>query len=149
MSEAKAFGYGIAIGAGAMFLFDPRGGRARRALVRDKSVRVAHEVERAAEVGARDLEHRFEGLKHGSLPRRRIATPALRFIIGVISAVYGVASLLDGKPFQFLLGGAGVLAMAKRMHGPASHRSLLGGGHAGKSAGPAELGQVAPSPAMP
>jgi hypothetical protein len=149
MSEAKAFGYGIAIGAGAMFLFDPRGGRARRALVRDKSIRVAHEVEHAAEMGARDLEHRVEGLKHGSIPRRRVATPALRFILGAISAVYGLASLFDGKPFQFLLGGAGVIAMAQRMRGPASHRPILGGGHAGKSAGPSNVGQVAPSPAMP
>ncbi len=149
MSEAKAFGYGIAIGAGAMFLLDPRGGRARRALIRDKSVRVAHEVEEAAEIGARDLEHRFEGLKHGSIPRRRIATPALRFILGAISAVYGIAALLDGKPIQFLLGGAGVLAMAQRMRAPASHRPILGGGHGGKSAGPANAAQVAPSPAMP
>jgi hypothetical protein len=62
MSDAaKAFTYGIALGAGAMFLLDPRQGGRRRALILDKAARAMHEIEDAAEVGARDLAHRTRG----------------------------------------------------------------------------------------
>ncbi|MDF2696168.1 MAG: hypothetical protein K0S65_4551, partial [Labilithrix sp.] len=53
--------YGIALGAGLMFLFDPRRGAGRRAIIRQKAASAAHEVEIAAGIGARDLEHRAEG----------------------------------------------------------------------------------------
>jgi hypothetical protein len=62
MTNARDLTYGIALGAALMALFDPRGGAARRARVRQKAVRAAHEVEAAAGVGARDLEHRAEGI---------------------------------------------------------------------------------------
>ncbi len=61
MGDARGMTYGLAAGAGLMFFLDPRQGGARRALIRDKSVRAAHEVEDAAFVGARDLSHRIEG----------------------------------------------------------------------------------------
>src|SRR5688572_6190803 len=61
MDYARGITHGLALGVGLMFLLDPRQGGARRAYVRDKSVRAAHEVERAAEVGTRDLAHRIEG----------------------------------------------------------------------------------------
>lgn len=61
MRYAHGLTHGVALGAGLMFLLDPRQGGARRALVRDKSVRVSHELEHAANVGARDLSHRLEG----------------------------------------------------------------------------------------
>jgi hypothetical protein len=62
MSDAaKAFTYGIALGAGTMFLLDPRQGGRRRALILDKAKRAMHEIEDAAEVGARDLAHRARG----------------------------------------------------------------------------------------
>lgn len=64
MREARAFTYGIALGAGVMFLMDPRQGGARRARIRDKSVRAVHELETAAAIGARDITHRAEGLVH-------------------------------------------------------------------------------------
>jgi hypothetical protein len=62
MTNARDLTYGIAIGAGLMFLFDPRRGAARRAVIRQKATRAAHEVETAAGIGARDLEHRAEGM---------------------------------------------------------------------------------------
>jgi hypothetical protein len=61
MKEAQLLTYGIALGAGVMFLLDPRQGGARRALIRDKSLRALHEVEGAAGVGSRDMAHRVEG----------------------------------------------------------------------------------------
>ena len=62
MSDTRAFTYGIALGAGLMFLFDPRSGAVRRATIRQKATRTAHEVEMAAGIGARDLQHRAEGI---------------------------------------------------------------------------------------
>ena len=62
MREETAFFYGFAAGAGVMFLLDPRQGGARRAFIRDKSVRVKHELEHAADIGLRDLSHRTVGL---------------------------------------------------------------------------------------
>jgi hypothetical protein len=61
ISEARLLTYGIAAGAGLMFVLDPRQGGARRALIRDKSLRALHEVEGAAAVGSRDMAHRLEG----------------------------------------------------------------------------------------
>lgn len=61
MSYARGITHGLALGAGMMFLLDPRQGGARRAYVRDKSLRAAHEVEDALQIGRRDLAHRVEG----------------------------------------------------------------------------------------
>jgi hypothetical protein len=61
ISEARLLTYGIAVGAGLMFVLDPRQGGARRALIRDKSLRALHDVEGAAAVGSRDMAHRLEG----------------------------------------------------------------------------------------
>lgn len=61
MRYARGITHGVALGAGLMFLLDPRQGGARRAYVRDKSIRASHELEEAARVGARDLSHRIEG----------------------------------------------------------------------------------------
>ncbi len=61
MNYARGMTHGLALGAGLMFLMDPRQGSARRAYVRDKSIRASHELEDAARVGARDLAHRIEG----------------------------------------------------------------------------------------
>jgi hypothetical protein len=62
MTNARDLTYGIALGACLMYLFDPRRGSGRRAVLRQKAMRAAHEVESAATIGASDLEHRAEGL---------------------------------------------------------------------------------------
>ncbi len=52
---------GIAYGAGMMYLLDPDAGRRRRALVRDKIVRVRHEAQWWAEQQARNLMNNLRG----------------------------------------------------------------------------------------
>jgi len=74
MRAAAGMTYGIALGAGLMYLMDPRQGGARRARIRDKSLRAVHEVEHAAIIGSRDLEHRGEGLLAAIRgPRREVS----------------------------------------------------------------------------
>lgn len=73
MNNARALTLGIALGAGLMFLFDPRGGARRRAVVRQKSARTAHEVEDAVGIGARDLSQRTHGLAASLYGKRRPA----------------------------------------------------------------------------
>jgi hypothetical protein len=62
MLNARELTYGIAIGAAAMYLLDLRRGDARLATIRQKATRAADEIESAAGIGARDLEHRASGL---------------------------------------------------------------------------------------
>lgn len=53
---------GIALGAGATFLLDPRQGRRRRALIRDRMVRTAREAREFGDAAAKDLRARAQGL---------------------------------------------------------------------------------------
>lgn len=55
---------GIGIGAAFMFLFDPRGGRRRRALIRDKAVGLSHDAKTAFDKKSKDLSNRAKGLLH-------------------------------------------------------------------------------------
>jgi hypothetical protein len=72
VSEARLFTYGLAMGAGLMFVLDPQRGAARRAVMRDKSRRALRDIEEAAEVGSRDMTHRLEGaVARAKLARRR------------------------------------------------------------------------------
>lgn len=49
-------------GAALMYLFDPKGGRRRRALLTDKVVHASHEVVDAVGPTARDVAHRSQGM---------------------------------------------------------------------------------------
>lgn len=51
----------IALGAGAMYLFDPAAGRRRRARLRDQLVHGWHETEFGLQAAAADLQHRASG----------------------------------------------------------------------------------------
>lgn len=53
---------GAVAGAAVMYLFDPDGGRRRRALVRDQFVHAAHRAEDVAETTSRDLGNRARGV---------------------------------------------------------------------------------------
>jgi hypothetical protein len=53
---------GLGIGAGLMYLFDPNGGRRRRALIRDKAVGVSNDVRQAVTAKGHDLSNRAKGL---------------------------------------------------------------------------------------
>ena len=60
---------GVALGAIAMFIFDPEQGRRRRALARDKMVRYGNEVSDLASGTAKDLRNRAQGVAAESLSR--------------------------------------------------------------------------------
>jgi gas vesicle protein len=62
-SSVRAGLIGAGIGGAAMFLFDPDRGARRRALVRDKSVRIARKTRDAADATRRDLGNRLEGVR--------------------------------------------------------------------------------------
>jgi uncharacterized membrane protein/osmotically-inducible protein OsmY len=56
-------GLGVgALGALLMYVFDPQIGRRRRALARDKAIRIAHKTFDAIDVTARDLKNRAVGV---------------------------------------------------------------------------------------
>jgi hypothetical protein len=54
----------LGIGAGAMFLLDPDRGRRRRAVLRDRTSRVARKTGEAIGITARDLSNRSRGILH-------------------------------------------------------------------------------------
>lgn len=62
MNKGLAFGAGLGLGSGLMFLLDPDRGKRRRALVRDKCVSMARRTGEGFEVTARDLRNRTQGL---------------------------------------------------------------------------------------
>lgn len=76
MNKLLAILGGIGIGAGLMYIFDPKGGRRRRALIRDKAVGLSHSATDAIEGTAKDLSNRAKGLVHsaGSLISGQQAT---------------------------------------------------------------------------
>ncbi len=53
---------GIAVGALAMYVFDPQRGRRRRALARDKAIHAAHVAGDRIGSTSRDLRNRAQGL---------------------------------------------------------------------------------------
>lgn len=62
MHRGLAFGTGLGIGTGLMFLLDPDQGKRRRALLRDKCFWAARKTGEGAQVTARDLRNRTQGL---------------------------------------------------------------------------------------
>ncbi len=52
-----------AVGAGAMYFFDPQRGRRRRAQVRDAALRFTNELRQMADITRRDLANRMQGFK--------------------------------------------------------------------------------------
>jgi hypothetical protein len=62
MNKGLTFGAGLGLGTGLMFLLDPDRGKRRRALLRDKCVWSARKTGEAAQVTARDLRNRAQGI---------------------------------------------------------------------------------------
>jgi uncharacterized membrane protein len=54
---------GLGLGVGLMYLFDPQGGRRRRALVRDKLVHAGRVLGDGMQTTGRDVTHRLTGLR--------------------------------------------------------------------------------------
>ena len=60
--RAVAMLAGVGLGAGAMYFFDPRTGRRRRALLNDQLTHVRARMEPVPRIVGRDLRHRASGL---------------------------------------------------------------------------------------
>jgi hypothetical protein len=98
---------GLALGAGATWFLDPQSGARRRAMVRDRTRHLTHELAEATRVGSRDLVNRAEGIEatlaglrkppptDGKLERR------VRAIIGHVSSHPGAIRVqVDGHRVQ-------------------------------------------------
>lgn len=55
---------GLGTGAALMYLFDPKGGGRRRALIRDKAVGLSNDVRQTINKRTKDLSNRARGLVH-------------------------------------------------------------------------------------
>jgi hypothetical protein len=55
---------GLGAGAAIMYLFDPQDGNRRRALIRDKAVKLNRQTREAVEGTAQDLSNRAKGVVH-------------------------------------------------------------------------------------
>jgi Flp pilus assembly protein TadB len=55
---------GVGIGAGLMYLFDPEGGNRRRALIRDKAIKLNRQTRETIEAKTKDLSNRAKGVVH-------------------------------------------------------------------------------------
>jgi hypothetical protein len=55
---------GIGLGAALMYLYDPRDGRRRRAIIRDKANSFGNDARRALDKGSKDVKNRAQGLLH-------------------------------------------------------------------------------------
>lgn len=64
MKSSETLLLGLALGAGLTYFLDRDRGTRRRALVRDRVVRVGHELEEAAVANARHARNRASGLMH-------------------------------------------------------------------------------------
>lgn len=74
MTNQGSFLLGLTLGAGMMYLLDPERGRRRRALLRDRVVHGAHELEGLGDAAggrARDLRNRALGAVHETRARLR------------------------------------------------------------------------------
>lgn len=63
-TTALIAGLGAALGAGVMYLLDPKQGRRRRSLVGDKLTKARHKTQDAVTRTARDAKNRASGLAH-------------------------------------------------------------------------------------
>jgi osmotically-inducible protein OsmY len=64
MRQSETVLFGIAIGAGLMYLLDPDRGARRRALLRDQLIRAGHDLEEVTATSARRVRNRAVGLAH-------------------------------------------------------------------------------------
>lgn len=61
MNKNLSFLAAFGLGAVCMYVFDPGGGRRRRALLRDKVTKVTHKTSEGIEAAGRDLSNRATG----------------------------------------------------------------------------------------
>ena len=112
---------GAAVGAGLMFLCDPRMGRRRRALLQDKTFSVARKASGVIDKTSRDVKNRTYGtvvtLKSGHSMGRAFALfnsnwpPAIRLMVGTTGSVMTAAGIAKGGPAGTFLGTIGIGSM--------------------------------------
>ena len=125
MNTACSFLTGAGVGAGLMYMLDPQMGSRRRALARDKMVRLGHEAEDAVRVVGRDLRNKAQGVASGDVTtlvggKRALEHPftggwspsgrALMAGLGVGLFIYG---LTRSAPMSCLLGTLGCTLAAE------------------------------------
>ena len=64
MKNILAMLAGLGIGATLMYLFDPKGGNRRRALIRDKGIHLKSKTQKAVRGKISDLKNKSQGLVH-------------------------------------------------------------------------------------
>ncbi len=116
---------GLGLGAGLMYLLDPQMGRRRRALVRDKAARLAHEAQDAAQVVGKDFGNRARGLASGDLsvlvggkralrnPLRGDWSPSGRALLAGLGAGLFIYGLTRSAPTACILGTLGTALTAE------------------------------------
>jgi len=110
----------LGLGAGAMYLFDPRMGRRRRALVRDKAVHYSKKLQCAVDTVGQDLANRVEGMRHEGPSLEKLGfykenwAPATRFIVGAAGTALELYAMTRGRGLRGLmgLGALGLIAEA-------------------------------------
>lgn len=110
------------LGAGVMFLLDPRGGRRRRALLRDKGFSWARHATGAIDKTSRDLKNRVHGtivnIRSGHPLRGKPALlnsnwpPAIRLMAGTAGGLMTIFGAAKGGAMGKTLSGIGIGAMA-------------------------------------
>jgi hypothetical protein len=112
---------GAGLGAGLMFFLDPRRGRQRRAQIREKMIRLSHQVQDARDTVVRDVRNRVRGLAAGDLstliggknalrgnPLRGAWSPAGRAMLGAFGGALFLSGLTRQAPTACVLGTAGL-----------------------------------------
>ena len=110
------------LGAGVMFLLDPRGGRRRRALLRDKGYSLARQATSAIDKTSRDMKNRVHGtivnIRAGHPLRGKPALlnsnwpPAIRLMAGTAGGLMTIAGAAKGGPVGKTLSGIGIGTLA-------------------------------------
>lgn len=112
------------LGAGLMFFLDPKRGKQRRAMVRDKMIRMSHKIQDARDTVVRDTRNRMRGLAAGDLsvlvggknalrgnPLRGDWSPMGRMMLGMIGGGLFLSGLRREAPTACVLGTAGLALM--------------------------------------
>jgi hypothetical protein len=80
---------GAGLGAGLMYVLDAQLGTRRRALIRDKIVRITHKAGDAIDTTARDLSHRTKGVVATAGSRLRSDHPSDEVLVERVRAKLG------------------------------------------------------------
>lgn len=121
MNRTTALLTGASLGAGLMYFLDPKRGRQRRAGIREKMIRLSHEMEEMRDTVTRDMRNRMCGLAAGDLtvliggknalrgnPLRGSWSPTGRALLGLIGGGLFLSGLAREAPTACVLGTAGL-----------------------------------------